>query len=783
MDFDSKHFESQMIFPDEGGLINKHTDIYKPKCMLPHVSLEKNGILKVINNHVVVLLKLSSLLQMFKMQQGCKVCVHCFKANKKRGKCAKASMFAKPQFKKFLEELKFLSTGLEQEPTIFGNLSEETMEVLKCVEFLLNFPCSQKKFKSKVASMGKLFKQIYPKSSIKKPSGELISDLTTKLTQWYMNKRAHMYTQLMQPQIPEIELNDFCNRIFTERYLESRIVLIDCRYHYEFLGGHVRNAFNIIDPAVVKTLFFGHEFVNNVDFFDFLLTFSESRIDIQKAEQIIQRFKTELMLGKNESLEKRFQKMNNGKMLVDQKKNMGDKGARFNNFLSMNGKVMKSTGHRSRSKGLTRANLLKEKKESDRFSIMDPKRNSNKNFMEILDSNEQILNNRLKKETEIIFIFYCEFSSERGPKMYNFFRNHDRSVNQYPNLHYPQTYVMKGGFSKFHDNFKYFCNKAGSSERANVAEGEGEFEMGMNGEEFKPDLPQSGTKKIHKKKYNKRRKSVCKVFKTVMAHGKKHKKNKISTVHKKLMNPIVSAKGINNKKKKKPIVINIGKKGNKIPKMKPKVTQIEVTIPKTSAIQLKPKNIKTKMITIPKSGTTSSQQTPKFSVQIVTNKFKKKIKQKHGNKILVNSFNMNLKPKGKTLNVKPVKRKIQNNKQKHKKPKKESKSKKTNDEIFRKNDMMEIPGIETLNKKKVFNQNNKEFTAEAFQKNLLKNSIQSMIGNNVIPPTPESHRYRRMDHPNFKNEYSKEKIQSKLFWKQVQKDSIFSKNTKSVNIK
>ena len=72
------------------------------------------------------------------------------------------------------------------------------------------------------------------------------------------------------------------------------------------------------------------------------------------------------MLGKNESLEKRLKKMNNGKMLVDQKKNTGDKGARFNNFLSMNGKVMKSTGHRSRSKGLTRANLLKEKKESDR---------------------------------------------------------------------------------------------------------------------------------------------------------------------------------------------------------------------------------------------------------------------------------------------------------------------------------------------------------------------------------------------------------------------------------
>lgn len=48
-----------------------------------------------------------------------------------------------------------------------------------------------------------------------------------------------------------------------------------------------------------------------------------------------------------------------------------------------------------------------------------------------------------------VLIFHCEFSSERGPKLARSLRNHDRGVNVYPHLHYPEIYVLKDGYKEF----------------------------------------------------------------------------------------------------------------------------------------------------------------------------------------------------------------------------------------------------------------------------------------------------------------------------------------------
>jgi hypothetical protein len=118
-----------------------------------------------------------------------------------------------------------------------------------------------------------------------------------------------MYKQIIGQEIPEKVVNDFCNRIFTSRYKHSRFVLIDCRYHYEFEGGHVKGALNIIDPAVVKKLFFIPEWINNIDYIDFLLEYGGSRIDIQEANQIIRKFQTKLMIKKNNSIQSKMNKI------------------------------------------------------------------------------------------------------------------------------------------------------------------------------------------------------------------------------------------------------------------------------------------------------------------------------------------------------------------------------------------------------------------------------------------------------------------------------------------
>ncbi|CAH2299271.1 M-phase inducer phosphatase 2 [Pelobates cultripes] len=61
------------------------------------------------------------------------------------------------------------------------------------------------------------------------------------------------------------------------------------------------------------------------------------------------------------------------------------------------------------------------------------------------------------EDKRVIIIFHCEFSSERGPRMCRFVRKQDRNSNEYPNLHYPELYVLKGGYKDFFPEFQSHC--------------------------------------------------------------------------------------------------------------------------------------------------------------------------------------------------------------------------------------------------------------------------------------------------------------------------------------
>ncbi|XP_039692118.1 M-phase inducer phosphatase 3 isoform X3 [Pteropus medius] len=63
----------------------------------------------------------------------------------------------------------------------------------------------------------------------------------------------------------------------------------------------------------------------------------------------------------------------------------------------------------------------------------------------------------LDTQKRIIIVFYCEFSSERGPRMCRSLREEDRALNQYPALYYPELYILKGGYRDFFPEYKELC--------------------------------------------------------------------------------------------------------------------------------------------------------------------------------------------------------------------------------------------------------------------------------------------------------------------------------------
>lgn len=62
--------------------------------------------------------------------------------------------------------------------------------------------------------------------------------------------------------------------------------------------------------------------------------------------------------------------------------------------------------------------------------------------------------------TPPILIFHCEFSQKRGPRALRALRNLDRNLNsmKWPNLFYPEVYILENGYKNFHSKFPEHCD-------------------------------------------------------------------------------------------------------------------------------------------------------------------------------------------------------------------------------------------------------------------------------------------------------------------------------------
>ena len=62
---------------------------------------------------------------------------------------------------------------------------------------------------------------------------------------------------------------------------------------------------------------------------------------------------------------------------------------------------------------------------------------------------------------QIAFIFHCEFSQKRGPKLCRYMRERDRQINglqNFPKLFFPEVYVMRNGYRQFHASYPELCD-------------------------------------------------------------------------------------------------------------------------------------------------------------------------------------------------------------------------------------------------------------------------------------------------------------------------------------
>lgn len=193
--------------------------------------------------------------------------------------------------------------------------------------------------------------------------------------------------------------------------VSESFILIDCRFRYEFEGGHIAGATNINDPNVIKLLFFDNEeMFGDSKFLKFFKEFSGRTIDLELALKLISQFKA-------------------------------SQSTRFD-----------LPSYHS---------VFQNKTEPEIEHISDPMRtfcsdsNSQSNRREYcFDDSLSLLN---PKKKSLVIVFYCEYSSQRAPDMWRFLRSTDRAVNQYPYLHYNNIYLLKGGYHNFVKEFPDFC--------------------------------------------------------------------------------------------------------------------------------------------------------------------------------------------------------------------------------------------------------------------------------------------------------------------------------------
>ena len=76
----------------------------------------------------------------------------------------------------------------------------------------------------------------------------------------------------------------------------------------------------------------------------------------------------------------------------------------------------------------------------------------NEIYREFFETQDKIVHH-MRRDT--IIVLHWEFSSHRGPQVYNLIRKTDRKINEskYPLISYPELYLLENGYKEFYENY------------------------------------------------------------------------------------------------------------------------------------------------------------------------------------------------------------------------------------------------------------------------------------------------------------------------------------------
>ena len=485
---------------------------------LPSEEIEKNGRIRRIKNTIIILITLQSQLRLIRdKEQGLK-CTQCIKLQSSPVECRMKQMLSGHRLDVLVYFCMF-DTDIPRPLRICRKIKNFKNKKLfyKNFDFVLNHSCQHPRFK---LAIERLFSNFNPKFT-KRVNQRLVRLDEGQETFW-INRSAEnrkdaedeskydeknpsrcelssddlldgqnlnliglmikRYLRVLKNKLRkealgkeyDKELNRFCEVLYEDHWNDAMFILIDCRYRYEFDGGHIRGSFNVNDPAVIKRLFFSEQWQKQQKYLDFLNLYRDSFIDIEFANEIVKKYAARFNLRNEQNTRskeredepksvdftklelKKLLKNDISKLIKIKEKTKNLSGNKFLELIKTQGNIIKI----AKEKNINLNKFFKNEKQMRRFFLKEDK----DKFLLDHKSKTQAKSTNPGLGPTAIFIFFCEFSSERGPKMCNFFRSCDRKFNDYPNLTFPLNYLMKGGYSKFHENYKYFCTPKISTE-------------------------------------------------------------------------------------------------------------------------------------------------------------------------------------------------------------------------------------------------------------------------------------------------------------------------------